>query len=85
MASKSGRPGFAVRFVLSSVVAILVVFTMFLTISMITGTPIGSGPLPGAPTGRFILAEPGTGQIYMLVEIIVGIVTFLGSYYVMSR
>jgi hypothetical protein len=64
--------------------AILVVSVMSLAVGVVVGTG-DSGAVAGDLTGRFVQAAPGTAQAFLLAEIAVGVLTFLGSMFVLSK
>ncbi len=79
-----GGPGLLFRFAIAGMTAILVVSVMSLAVGVVVGTGDG-GAVTGGLTGRFLQNAPGTAQVYIIAEIIVGVLTFLGSLFVLSK
>jgi len=72
--------GFLFRFVIASMTAFFVLFTLTLAISLVTGPGEGSGL-----TGEFVRAEPVVLWVYYFVQIVAGALTFVGSFFVLSK
>jgi hypothetical protein len=75
-----GGGGFLFRFMISGITAILVVSTLSLAINFFAGGAGASGV-----TGKVVQPEPGSAVLYILLEAIVGALTFVGSFKVVSR
>jgi hypothetical protein len=80
-----GGSGLLFRFLIAGMTAILVVSTMSMAIGFVVGPASRTGEGGGGLTGGFIQAAPGATQIFFAAEILVGIITFLGSFYVLSK
>lgn len=79
-----GGGGLIFRFVVSGITAVLVVSVMSLAIGYLAKSP-GPGSGTSGLTGSFLSSGPHVTGIYIVTEILVGIITFLGSYFMMSK
>jgi hypothetical protein len=81
-----GGSGLLFRFLIAAITAVLVVSTMSMAMDFVVSAAGGTGGEPGGVvTGRFIQEAPDVAHVYLVAEIFVGIVTFIGSFFVLSR
>ena len=76
-----GGPGFLFRFLVAGMTAILIVLVMSTAMTFVAGAATGAG---GDLTGGFLNPSP-RGAVLIASQIAVGIVAFLGSFFVMSK
>lgn len=80
-----GGPGTLFRFFIAAMTAILVVSTMSMAFSFVIAESTGTGASADGLTGRIIQSAPQFDMVFLTAEILVGIITFFGSLYVMSK
>ncbi len=80
-----GGSGMLFRFLIAAMTAILVVSTMSMAFGFVIAESTGTGASSSGLTGRIIQVTPQSTIVFMTAEIIVGILTFFGSLYVMSK
>ncbi len=80
-----GGPGLLFRFMVAGMTAILVVFVMSMAVNFVVAGSSVAGAAGGDLTGSFIQTAPNTAFIFIAAEIVVGIITFLGSLFVLSK
>jgi hypothetical protein len=73
------------RFLIASMTAILVVSVMSMALNFVIAESSGTGVPPGGLTGRLIQTSPQTTLVFMAAEFLVGLITFFGSLYVLSK
>jgi len=73
------------RFLIAAMTAILVVSTMSMAFGFVIAESAGTGASGGGLTGGIIQSNTQSALIFLTAEIIVGILTFFGSFYVMSK
>ena len=80
-----GGSGMLFRFLIASMTAILVVSVMSMAFSFVIAESTGTDASASGLTGRIIQVTPQSTMVFMTAEILVGILTFFGSLYVMSK
>jgi hypothetical protein len=73
--------GFMFRFLISGLTAFLVMSVM----SMATAVVTPAGGVTGSVTGGFLQAAPAPVYGYLAAQLFVGVVTFLGSFRLLSE
>lgn len=79
----AGR-GLFFRFIIAGITSFLVVSVMSMAINFAVVGASGS-PATGELTGKLVQAAPGVASIYIGAQVLVGIITFLGSFHVLSK
>ena len=74
--------GLIFRFVVAGMTAILIMLVMSTAVNIVVGAATGSG---GKLTGGLIQASAGNSYLLLIAQIVVGILTFIGSFFVMSK
>ena len=77
-----GNPGLMFRFVVAGMTAILIVLVMSTAVNLVVGAASGVG---GDITGGLIQTSPTNAYLLIGAEIAVGVLTFIGSFFVMSK
>ncbi len=73
------------RVLVASITSVLVMSTMSLAVRFIAGVP-AEASVTGEFIGNFINSTPGSFYFaYNFLVVIIGALTFLGSFYVLSR
>ena len=82
---KAAAPGagFLFRIMLSAMTAFLVMSVMSLAVGHVASD--ASGGTTGGITGSVIQLASGANYMYFLAQAAVGVITFLGSFYVLSK
>ena len=70
------------RFMVAGMTAILIVLVMSTAVNLVVGAAGGVG---GDLTGGLIQASPSNAYLLIAAEIAVGVLTFIGSFFVMSK
>lgn len=85
MADSGEGPSTLFRVLIASVTSVLVMSTMSLAVRFIAGVP-EEASVTGEFIGNFIQPVPGSFYFaYNFLVVIIGALTFLGSFYVLSR
>ena len=79
-----GTPGLMLRILVAGIVTVLMLSVMSMSITFVVGGARGFGAVGSDVTGRLIQAYPEKAVVYVMSEIIVGIITFVGSFFVLS-
>ena len=77
-----GNPGLLFRVMIAGMTAILIMLVMSTAVNLVVGAAVGVG---GDLTGGLIQTSPSNAYLLIAAEIAVGALTFLGSFFVMSK
>ncbi|UCD02674.1 MAG: hypothetical protein JSV63_02695 [Candidatus Aenigmatarchaeota archaeon] len=83
--ASSETPSMLFRVLVSGITSILVMTTMSLGVRFVANVP-PEASVTGELIGNFIQPAPGTFYVaYNFLVVIIGVLTFLGSFYVLSK
>jgi hypothetical protein len=84
---KAAGPGSGLifRVVVSGFTSFLLVSVMSMALGFIASAAAAGGGISGGITGNVIQAHPVAAYLYLTAQIIVGILAFFGSFYVVSK
>ena len=84
---KAAGPGSGMifRVIVSGFTAFLIVSVMSMAFGLVVSASEMGGGVSGGVTGRLIGINPGAAYLYLTAQMIVAIVTFLGSFHVLSK
>jgi len=85
MAGMTGGSGFFFRIMIAGITSMLIMSTMTVAVRLVAGVPADTS-VTGGVLGNFISPTAGSFYaVYNLTVIIIGVITFIGSFYVLSK
>ncbi len=85
MVSLTSNPGLFFRMLIAGVTSMLIMSTMSMAVRFVAGIP-EEASVTGGLIGNFIEPTPGSFYAaYNFLVVMIGAITFLGSFYVLSR